>query len=167
MRRTTLQSASGVHNLDRLPVHIYFVRLVTVLTMTKLTMPFVDVDKNNLVRQRVINNLTYTWSDGPFNDLNVKAFDSPSVGLRAAFYSGPIYGVDLTGTDLYTGVRVWVATSSSTFVQYSWRAGMPQWNEDRTWEGMNGVATPASFGWFTQTFYVLFMDETATARLYW
>ncbi|KAK5171479.1 uncharacterized protein LTR77_004624 [Saxophila tyrrhenica] len=126
------------------------------------------INKENLLRQRSITNLTYVWSDGPLNDLKVRALDSAHVGLTAGFYAGPIGDVNLEGTKPYSGMRVLVGTGDTTFNQYSWRPGLTQWHYDQNWEDMNGEAAPAMFAWGRgQTTYINFIDQKNDVATYW
>ena len=128
-----------------------------------------DISKDNLLRQRYINNSTYTWNNGPLNDLNIKTLDSGPVGLQVCFYEGPIDNVNLNGTDPHSGMRLWIATSETTFAQYAWRAGLPSWvPEQSLWIDLNGHASPACYGWGKgSTTYVMFVDNQNDVQLYW
>lgn len=129
---------------------------------------FTDINKENMLRQRTINNITYAWSDGLLNDLNIKTLDADRVGLQACFYEGPIDGVDLNGTQPISGIRIWVATSETTFDQMAWRNGLPTWTFEQTWTNLNGYASPACFGWAPGTVtYVAFVDLQDAVNLYW
>lgn len=79
----------------------------------------VDVNKDNYVRQLIIESDTFTWKDGPFNKLNLKALDSDTVGMKACLNLGPIAGVSADETKGH-GTRFFVATGEDTFEQYSW-----------------------------------------------
>ena len=133
---------------------------------------FPDINNNNSLRQRFIDNQTFTWYDGPLNDLDVSTLDSESVGLQACYYNGPIDSVgsvSLNGTNPNSGMRLFVATSETTFAQYAWRSGFTSWvQEQSNWSGVNGQATPACFGWAAGgTTYVMFVDEQNAIQLYW
>lgn len=49
------------------------------------------IDANNIIKERVYNNDTNLWSDGPIGDLQLKAMDTENVGLQACWY-GSYYG---------------------------------------------------------------------------
>lgn len=121
------------------------------------------------MKQRVIDNLTYTWHDGPLNNNNVEALDAERIGLQACFYQGPIAGVDLNGTDPTSGIRIFVATSETAFDQYAWRSGLESWvKEQSSWESVNGHATPGCFGWSAGwTTYVMFVGMENEVQLWW
>ena len=126
------------------------------------------MNTDNLLRQKHIDNVTYTWNNGPLNDLNVKVFDSFRVGLAVCFYQGPIENTNLNDTDPESGLRLWVATDETTFDQYAWRAGLPQWVWEETLPDMNGHATPGCFGWGAGwTTYTMFVDADDIPQLYW
>lgn len=128
----------------------------------------VDINKDNLLRQRSMDNLTYVWSDGLINNLNIKALDSELTGLTAAFYPGPIGDIDLNGTEANSGIRVLAGTEQTVINQYSWRAGLSQWNYEQNWQNMNGEAAPAMFAWGTgHTYYINFIDAQNNAVMYW
>lgn len=124
-----------------------------------------------MLRQRSIDNNTWSWTDGSLNALNVSVFESTRVGLQACFYRGPIEGVDsadLEGTAIDGGVRVWVATSATTFAQYAWRPGMLQWVHEEDRRDVDGRANPACMGWGAGwTTYVAFVDLDGNIAIYW
>lgn len=88
--------------------------------------------------------------------------------MAAGFYAGTIGDLDLKGTSAFSGTRVLVGTSATTFEQYSWRPGLPQWVYEKTWPGMNAEAVPAMYGWAAgHTFYATFIDEQNDAVVWW
>ena len=106
--------------------------------------------------------------DGPLNAMNLKALDSAQVGLKACLYFGPIANADLAGTDPMTGIRLFVASSETTFEQLSWRPGMPQWIWEQSWQDKNGHATPGCYNWAAgQTTYTMFVDLDDNIELFW
>lgn len=127
-----------------------------------------DVNKENTLRQKHIDNVTYTWNDGPLNDLNIEVFDSDRVGLAVCFYEGPIENANLEDTEPESGIRLWIATDETTFDQYAWRAGLPQWVWEETLHELNGHAAPGCFGWGSgTTTYTMFVDVDDNIQLYW
>ena len=130
--------------------------------------PFQDVNKDNLVRQRSLDNITYVWTDGPLNDMNLKTLDADKIGLQVTWYGGTISNVDLNGTDHMTGMRLFVATSETTFDQLAWRSGLPQWIWEQSWPNQNGHANPACYSWAKgTTTYVMFVDLDNKINMYW
>lgn len=129
---------------------------------------FTDIGNDNMLKQRRLDNLTYVWSDGLLNQMNIKALDTGQVGLQACFYEGPINNIDLNDTDKQTGMRLFVATSETTFDQVAWRYGLPHWEWEQSWQNLNGHASPACFGWDVgTTTYVMFIDLQNTVNMYW
>ena len=122
-----------------------------------------------MLKQRFIDNQTYTWYGGPLNSANIRAFDAERVGLQACFYQGPIAGVEFNGTDRTSGMRIFVATSETTFDQYAWRPGLASWTKEQSsFESMNGHATPGCFGWAAGwTTYVMFVGSQNDIQLWW
>lgn len=144
------------------------------------------IDRNNTVKQATHNNDTDMWEKGAINDLNLKAFDSPSVGLQAC-WAGDYYGDDKytglsTPSDLNTtnttkpsdspkGMNIWFATDVNTFQQYSWRGGSNnnKWKKEEAWKNLNGRSGVACFSWkpnSTDT-YAMMNTPSNTVQFYW
>jgi hypothetical protein len=120
-----------------------------------------------MLRQRTIDDETWTWADGPLNDLNISVFDADRVGLKACLYLGPIAGVPSDET-VGHGTRLFVATSEGTFEQLSWYPGMESWVLEQPWHDLNGHASPACFGWgIGHTFYAWFVNAQNTIDMWW
>lgn len=133
-----------------------------------MTTAFTDTDNGNFLRQRSIDNLTYTWTDGLLNNLNVKMLDDERVGLRACFYPGPIDGANLDGTIGLAGIRVFAATSETTFDQLAWRSGLSKWVWEQRWMNLNGHASPACMGWGRGSVtYAMFVNEQNAVNVLW
>lgn len=126
-----------------------------------------DVNTDNFVRQRIIDSTTYTWTDGPLNDLNIQALDADRIGLKSCLYLGPITDVSTEVTTGH-GNRLFVATSETTFGQYAWYPDMSQWILEKTWPNVNGHASPACYGWGKgHTFYTWFVNLENNINMYW
>lgn len=112
------------------------------------------IDTNNAIRERINNNVTNLWSDGPINDLDIKAMDSPNVGLQACWY-GSFYGdaqykhspvpgqneTDQNNADQSAGIHLWYGDTGTSFQEFGWAYGNSYWQpEDRAFEGYNGHA---------------------------
>ena len=130
-----------------------------------------DISVDNTLRQRFIDSNTWAWSDGPINSLNVSVLDTSSAGLSACFYRGPIENLDekaLNGTIANTGMRLFVATSETSFAQYAWRTGLAQWTYETEWNDVNALASPACMGWGAgQMMHVAFVDLDNMVSVYW
>ena len=127
----------------------------------------VDVNKANVLRQRRIDHVTYTWADGPLNDLNIKVLDADRIGLKSCLYLGPIEGVSTEQTQGH-GNRLFVATTKTTFKQYSWYPGMTEWVFEKDWTDLDGHASPACYGFGKgHTFYTWFVNLEKNINMYW
>lgn len=140
------------------------------------------IDKNNTVKQIVQDNVTSIWQSGPLNELNLKAFDSPSVGLQAC-WKGNYYGDSdytkfpiLTGSnntkpfDNIKGMNIWFATSESTFQQYAWYSGHENdtWVSIKPWSGMNGHAGVGCYSWGDGTSsYAMLSNKDNVVEFWW
>ena len=127
-----------------------------------------DINKDNILKQRTIDNNTYTWSDGLINDLNITTLASDRVGLSVCWYYGPIMNSNMDFISGISGMRLWVATSAATFDQYAWRLGMSDWVYEQNWVDMNGQANPACHTPFLgNSTYVMFVNQTGAVDFYW
>jgi hypothetical protein len=72
------------------------------------------------------------WTDGPLNDVNIKALDSPEVGLQACWYGNfygnakykhsPVPGLnDTKKKNSYqtVGIHLWYGDSDTSFKEVS------------------------------------------------
>lgn len=134
--------------------------------LSDFTHTVIDVGTDNLVKERVVNNGSFLWSDGALNKMNLKAFDGGgNVGLQACFYDGPISNISVYGLG---GIRLWVATGQTEFAQLSWRSPMQDWIMEQQWTDVDGHASPACYGWQRgQVDYVMFVDPQSTMNVYW
>ena len=125
------------------------------------------MNKDNLLRQRRIDHTTYTWAEGPLNALNIKVFDADRIGLTSCLYLGTIANVATSETKGH-GTRLFVATTATTFNQYSWYPSMTQWSFEKSWTNLNGHASPACYGWGKgHTFYTWFVNLENSIDMYW
>ena len=131
-----------------------------------------DINKNDIVSERVFDNSTGVWADGLLNNRKMRVPDAKRLGLQACGYSGPIQdstnNLDSNGTEKSTGMRIWVASSTTRFEELSWRFGLAEWIWDQSWPDLNGYASPACFDWGKGSVtYVMFVDMQHTVSLYW
>lgn len=68
------------------------------------------IDEDYIVRERIITNTSTTgpspiWTDGPLNDLNLKVWNSSSIGMESC-YCGNYYG--LSGDQVNAGIHLLV-----------------------------------------------------------
>ena len=83
-------------------------------------------------------------------------------------YTGPIDDPSYNASSGDSGIRLWVATSLTTFVQISWQPGMSSWIVEQQWTGFNGHAQPACNGLSPSTVtYVMFVDQKDQVAFYW
>lgn len=127
-----------------------------------------DVGKNNKLRQQTIDNHTYTWHPGLLDDLSIATLDADKRGLVACYYSGPIDDPSYNASSGDSGIRLFVATSETTFEQLSWQPGMSSWVVEQQWTGLNGRAQPACNGWSAGSVtYAMFVDQDDQVAFYW
>lgn len=88
-----------------------------------------DIDSENQVRHRKGSNRSTAWDEGTTREANLKAWDGDLVGMTAC--SG-------TGND--NPIRLFYASSNTTFEEYLWNMQDDTWRRLRSWEGFNGAA---------------------------
>ncbi|XP_014554514.1 hypothetical protein COCVIDRAFT_104758 [Bipolaris victoriae FI3] len=140
------------------------------------------VDRNNTIRQVTQDNITDIWQGGSLNDLNLKAFDSPTTGLQAC-WKGNFYGDEdytkfptasgLNNTKPFEnsqGMNLWFATDDSTFAQYAWYSGRQDdtWVSIKPWPGFNGHAGVGCYSWGEgTTTYAMMANKNNAVEFWW
>lgn len=124
--------------------------------------------RNNRLRQQTIDNKTFTWHPGVLDDLKITTFDADKRGLVTCYYNGPIADPSYNESSGDSGIRLFVATSETTFEQISWQPGMSSWVIEQQWTGFNGHAQPACNGWSPGSVtYAMFVDQDDQVAFYW
>jgi hypothetical protein len=95
-----------------------------------------DIDTDNFVRQRSGNNETAGWSEGSISKVKLTAWDGDLVGLSACE----------SAANQSAPVRLFYASNSTAFEEYTWWAERDEWEWERTWEG---YSTAANVGCYT------------------
>ncbi|KAF1948069.1 hypothetical protein EJ02DRAFT_461571 [Clathrospora elynae] len=138
------------------------------------------VDTNNTIKQVTLSNATNIWEPGPLSDLNLKAFDSPSIGLQAC-WKGNYYGDSdftkfptasgLNNTQPFAdiqGMNIWFAIDDSTFQQYAWYDGQDIWVPIQKWSGFNGHAGVGCYSWGEgTTTYAMMSNKDNDVEFWW
>lgn len=63
------------------------------------------IDKDNYIRERIADNTTNQWREGPLRELGLKAMDHANVGLQACWY-GSFYGTANVRADESTEIEL-------------------------------------------------------------
>ena len=124
--------------------------------------------EDNQLRQQTTDNETFMWHPGFVDDLNITTLDADKCGLVACYYNGPIDDPSYNASSGDSGIRLFVATSESTFQQLAWQPGMQSWVIEQQWTGLNGHAQPACNGWSPGSVtYAMFVDDDDQVAFYW
>lgn len=138
-----------------------------------------DIDQTNRIKQRSNSNTTNVWIDGPINQANLTADDAGMVGMQACWYGSDYGDSDYTHTPLpnsaaesdYSedvGMHMWYAKSNTSFDQWGWRDGDPEWQYQATWDNYNGHAGVGCYSWGPgTTTYVMFVNLANTVEFWW
>ncbi|KAF2852411.1 hypothetical protein T440DRAFT_497919 [Plenodomus tracheiphilus IPT5] len=138
------------------------------------------INKNSTVRQLTRTNETDIWQPGPLDDLNLKAYDSPTDGLQACwkgnYYGDSDYSKFPTASGLTNqqhfderlGMNIWFAVDNSTFHQYAWYNGQDTWVPIQEWKGFNGHAGVGCYSWGEGTStYAMLVNEQNDVEFWW
>ncbi|KAF2133634.1 hypothetical protein P153DRAFT_282218 [Dothidotthia symphoricarpi CBS 119687] len=138
------------------------------------------VATDNSLKQLTKSNTTDLWESGPLNKLNLKAYDTPTVGLQACwkgnYYGDPDYKTFPTNDgsnntvefDNNIGMNIWVPIDDSTFEQYSWYAGKEDWVLIQRWRGFNTHAGVGCYSWGpTSTTYAMLVNQANDVEIHW
>lgn len=124
---------------------------------------------------------TQVWTQGPLSKQNLTVYSgSPSSGLQAC-YKGNFYGDSdfkkfptITGEpneipfDNRVGMDIWYALDNSTFQQYAWYAGSPDWKEIKKWPGYNTQAGVGCYSWGAGTTqYAMMVNKDDDVEFWW
>lgn len=136
--------------------------------MPKYLICSTDIGKDTMLKQRIFDNSTFSWADGPVNKQNIRVLDSDKIGLHSSYYADPIINSDSNISQHTPGIRLWVAKSETTFVQLAWRPGFSHWIYEQSWQDLNGHVDPAGNDLQPgHTAYVMFVDHHEEVNMYW
>lgn len=117
-----------------------------------------------------------TWEGGPLNNLNLKAYDSPSIGLQACWY-GNYYGDDSIAqsgpiSESTPGINLWYPFDDSKFELYGWYNGATEWKlseHQAPWQSKNTHAGVGCYSWGKtyQTTYAMMVNKYNTVEVWW
>ncbi|KAF2638659.1 hypothetical protein P280DRAFT_481998 [Massarina eburnea CBS 473.64] len=137
------------------------------------------IGKDGNMKQVSQNNITNQWEAGELNAMNLKAYDSPMVGLQAC-WKGNYYGdpdflnvpgasANSSRTSAVSAINLWYASSATTFEQYSWINGQDTWKKLDAWQGKNGHAGVGCYSWddrSTST-YTMMVNSGNDTEIWW
>lgn len=139
----------------------------------------VDIDNNNMIKQRSKSNTSNVWIDEPINKERLMANDADQVGMQAC-WSGNDYGdCDYEHTPLppnsgdekfskLYGMHFWYASDNTTFKQLGWRYGDEAWTHEGEFPSLNGHAGVGCYSWGPGTVtYAMFVNTDNTVEFYW
>ncbi|KAF1933027.1 uncharacterized protein M421DRAFT_53755 [Didymella exigua CBS 183.55] len=140
-----------------------------------------DDNKVKQVTQTNETTSTQLWTDGPLSKQNLEVSrESPSTGLQAC-WKGNFYGdsdyskfptvngsINDIPFDNRLGMNIWYASDDSTFKQYAWYAGSPDWKHIQRWQGFNTQAGVGCYSWGAGTTqYAMMVNKNDDVEVYW
>ena len=116
-----------------------------------------------MIKERVKNNETSFWDDGPLNKAHLIANDADQVGLQAVWSANYPEGI------WHGGMTLWYASSDTTFQQYGWNYGDDSWTKQEEFKDLNGDAGVACYTWESDSsvMYVMFVNTEDTVEFWW
>ena len=141
-----------------------------------------DIDQNNMIKQRTNSNITNIWANGPIDDANLIANDADQVGMQACWYGNDYGDSGYSHTPLppssgpdgnqalrnNVGMQLWYASDDTTFQQLGWRDGEGTWQHQGSFSDMNGHAGVGCYSWGPGTVtYVMFVNSVNTGKVFW
>ena len=121
------------------------------------------------------------WTEGPLSKQNLQVYDgSPSTGLQAC-WKGNFYGdadykkfptidgdVNTVPFDNRLGMNIWYANDNSTYNEYAWYAGSPDWKFIQKWPGFNTQAGVGCYSWGAGTTqYAMMVNKDEDVEFWW
>ncbi|PVI05651.1 hypothetical protein DM02DRAFT_516316 [Periconia macrospinosa] len=138
------------------------------------------IGKDGNMKQMTQSNQTNKWEPGVLNAQNLKAYDSPKVGLQACwkgnFYGDSEYGKIMPGASTNatkdqskSAINLWYASSENTFEQYSWINGQEKWIKLSPWQGKNGHAGVGCYSWdeWSSSTYTMMVNQHNDLEIWW
>lgn len=138
------------------------------------------IGKDGNMKQMSQSNQTNKWEPGALNAQNLKAYDSPKVGLQACwkgnFYGDSDYGKIMPGASTNatkeqskSAINLWYASSENTFEQYSWINGQEKWTKLSPWQGKNGHAGVGCYSWdeWSTSTYTMMVNQHNDLEIWW
>lgn len=103
------------------------------------------IDKNNQIREKINDNTTNIWRDGPLGELNLTATSDTGVGLQACWF-GSFYGENTTSSEADVGMNLWYGETATTLREVTWTYDTGRWLKQDSFAG-NGHAGIACYTW--------------------
>ncbi|KAF7513005.1 hypothetical protein GJ744_011271 [Endocarpon pusillum] len=129
------------------------------------------VNEDNMLREKVNSNTTNIWIDGPLSRQNLTVNRADRIGMQACWF-GNYYGDSsfnaFNATNTEVGMRLWYATSNTTFDQLGWLYGEDDWVYQNTWHDKNGQAGVGCYSWGNGSdTYVFMVNLDNTLEIWW
>jgi hypothetical protein len=101
------------------------------------------IDRQNIVREKISNDLASTWRDGTIGDSNLLAMDDPNVSLQASYGQ---FWLTPQQTVPTIGIHLIYAPDAQTQRLMQWNVEQNTWTKDEDYTA-NGHAGVAFYSW--------------------
>ena len=116
------------------------------------------IDQSNKIREKINDNTTNQWREGPIGELNLIAMNQTNVGLQACWYGSfygeanythspiPETGSNTTSKDQVIGMHLWYGETPSLLQEVTWTYNTTEWFRQESFTA-NGHAGIACYSW--------------------
>jgi hypothetical protein len=137
------------------------------------------IDEQDIIREKINDNITNQWRDGPLGDLGLVAMNDTAVGLQACWYGSfygnanyshsPIPGTvsNTTSQDQVIGMHLWYGRSPTEIEEVTWTYNTTEWYHQDNFTA-NGHAGIACYSWGPGSVsYVMMVNLDDAVQVAW
>ncbi|KIW00254.1 uncharacterized protein PV09_08145 [Verruconis gallopava] len=145
----------------------------------KATWHIFYIDQNNKIREKINDNTTNQWREGPIGDMNLIAMNDTAVGLQACWYGSfygdanythspiPGTGSNTTSQDQVIGMHLWYGESPTLLQEVTWTYNTTQWYRQESFVA-NGHAGIGCYSWGPGSVsYVMMVNLDNAVQVSW
>ncbi|KAE9964793.1 hypothetical protein BLS_008061 [Venturia inaequalis] len=145
----------------------------------KSTVHIFYIDIKNKIREKIYDNSTNNWRDGPIGALGLVAMNETNVGLQACWYGSfygnanythspiPGSGRNTTSQDQVIGMHLWYGVSPTLLEEVTWTYNTSQWYKQDYFTA-NGHAGIGCYSWGAGSIsYVMLVNLDNAVQMAW
>ncbi|QDS76051.1 hypothetical protein FKW77_005520 [Venturia effusa] len=145
----------------------------------KSTVHIFYIDTKNMIREKIYDNSTNNWRDGPIGAMGLVAMNDTNVGLQACWYGSfygnadyihapiPGTGANTTSQDQLIGMHLWYGASPTQLNEVTWTYNTSQWYK-QDFITANGHAGIGCYSWGPGSVsYVMWVNLDNAVQMAW
>lgn len=122
------------------------------------------IGKNNTLLERIGNNKTNLWRDGPLGQLGLLALDDRNVGLVGCVYEG--FGMNTNASQM--DIHLWYSSAANKIDELTFVYGSDQWVSGTAIFGYNGHAGISCYSWDGGSVtYLMLVNQKFQVEILW